>query len=60
MGYHVLFVAANRPEPYHYSVLHAPDDDQARRLVREKWPGEENLFLVREEGIRLVWVPDRK
>jgi hypothetical protein len=58
MRYHVLFVAADRPEPHYFSNFEADDDDQARRLLREKWPGEDDLFLVREEGVRLVRVPD--
>jgi hypothetical protein len=29
-------------------------DDHARRLLRERWPGEDDLFLVREDGGRLV------
>jgi hypothetical protein len=54
MRYHVLFVAASRPEPYHFSVLDADDDEHARWLLRERWPGEDDLYLVREEGLRFV------
>jgi hypothetical protein len=60
MRYHVLFVADSRPEPYYLTAVEADDDDQARRLLRERWPGEDDLYLVREEGVRLVRVPDRE
>jgi hypothetical protein len=35
------------------------DDDHARRLLRENWPGEDDLVLVREKGDRMVRVPDQ-
>ena len=38
--------------------MHADYDDEARRLLAEKWPGEDDLYLVREEGVRLVRVPE--
>jgi hypothetical protein len=57
MRYHVLFMADDRPEPHYFSNLEPDDDDQARRLVAEKWPGEDDLVLVREDGDRLVSVP---
>jgi hypothetical protein len=34
--------------------IHTDDDDHARRLVREKWTGEDDLLLVRQGGRRLV------
>jgi hypothetical protein len=59
MRYHVLFVADDRPEPHYFSNLDADDDDDARRLLAEKWPGEDDLYLVRVDGLRLVRVPER-
>lgn len=56
----MLFVADGRREPHYFANLDADDDDQARRLVAKKWPGEDDLRLVREEGDRLVWLPERK
>src|SRR5262245_15664816 len=50
MRYHVLFMVAGRPTPHYFSNLEADDDDQARRLVSEKWPGEDDLWLVRVDG----------
>jgi hypothetical protein len=46
-------------EPHYFANFEVDDGDQARRLVVEKWPGEDGLFLVREDGDRLVRVPDR-
>jgi hypothetical protein len=60
LRYHVLFPVEGRPEPHYFSNFEADDDDHARRLVRERWPGEDDLFLVREDGNRLVRVPDRE
>jgi hypothetical protein len=60
MRYHVLFQADDRPEPHYFSHLQADDDEQARRLLRERWPGEDDLYLGREEGLRLVRVPERE
>ena len=59
MRYHVLFTSDDRPEPYYVSSIDADDDDQSRRLAAETWPGEDDLFLVREEGDRPTRVPDR-
>jgi hypothetical protein len=59
MSFHVLFIADDRPEPHYFATLDADDDDQARRLVAETWPGEDDLALVREDGDRLVRVPKR-
>jgi hypothetical protein len=59
MRYHVLFLADDRPEPYHFATLDADDDDHARRLLAERWPGEDDLYLVRVDGLRLVRVPER-
>jgi hypothetical protein len=56
MRYHVLLPAPGRPHPLYLRALHAPDDDAARRLVAETWPGED-LRLVREDGDRFVPVP---
>jgi hypothetical protein len=57
--YHVLFVGNDRPEPRHLAALDAEDDEYARRLLAERWPGEDELYLVRVDGLRLVRVPDR-
>ena len=57
MRYHVLFVADSRPDPYYLTAVEAEGDDHARRLLRERWPGEDHLYLMREEGVRLVRVP---
>jgi hypothetical protein len=56
--YHVLFVGNDRPEPRHLAALDAPDDDHARRLLAERWPGDDDLFLVRVDGLQLVRVPE--
>jgi hypothetical protein len=42
-----------------FAAIEADDDDHARRLLAQRWPGEDDLILVREEGVRLVRVPDR-
>jgi hypothetical protein len=60
MRYHVLFHAADQPEPHYFANFDADDDDEARRLVRERWPGEDDLYLVREDGVRLVRVPEQQ
>jgi hypothetical protein len=60
MRYHVLFHAADQPEPHYFANFDADDEDKARRLVRERWPGEDDLYLVREDGVRLVRVPERQ
>lgn len=59
MRYHVLLPDPDRPYPRHFSQLDARDDDEARRLVAETWPGEK-LLLVRQDGDRLVPVPDQR
>ena len=59
MRYHVLLVADDRPHPRYLSELDAPDDAEARRLVAETWPGE-RLRVVRQDGDRLTWLPDRE
>ena len=46
-----------RPRPSYFSVIDADDDDQARRLVAEKWP-DERLQIVRQDDDRLVWLSD--
>jgi hypothetical protein len=58
--YHVLFAGNDRPEPRHLAEIDAEDNDHARRLVAETWPGEDDLCLVRVDGDRLVRVPDRE
>jgi hypothetical protein len=58
MRYQVLFVGNDRPEPHHLAALDADDDEAARRFLAETWPGEEDLYLVRVDGLRLVRVPD--
>jgi hypothetical protein len=60
MRYHVLLPVAGRTHPLYLKALDAEDDDQARRLVAETWPGEDDLYLVRVDGDRLVRVPDRE
>jgi hypothetical protein len=40
----------NGPRPLSFIV---------RRLVAEKWPGE-RLRIVRQDGDRLVWLPERE
>jgi hypothetical protein len=56
MRYHVLQLGDDRPEPRYFSVLDATDDDDARRLVAEKWGEfpELRLQLVRQDGDKLV------
>jgi hypothetical protein len=41
------------------ATIDADADDHARRLLAERWPGDDDLYLVREEGLRLTQVPDR-
>jgi hypothetical protein len=53
MRYHVLLPDPDRPYPRYFSQL----DDEARRLVAETSPGED-LLLVRQDGDRLVRLPD--
>jgi hypothetical protein len=57
MRHHVLLECDHRTHPLHVSVIDADDDDQARLLVAEKWPGEDGLLLVRQNGDRLTRVP---
>jgi hypothetical protein len=57
MRYHVLLPAPGRPHPLYLTAIDADDDEQARRLLRERWPGEDELFLMREERLRFVRVP---
>jgi hypothetical protein len=59
MRYDVLLECHDRPHPLHLATIHAADDDQARRLVAEKWPGEPGLLLVRVDGGRVVWLAPR-
>jgi hypothetical protein len=59
MRYHVLLPVAGRPHPLYLKALDRDDDDQARRPVAARWPGEDDLYLVREEDVRLVRVPER-
>lgn len=57
MRYHVL-LECDRPDPIYFAAIDADDDDQARRLVAEKWPEPElRLQLVRVDGDRLASVP---
>jgi hypothetical protein len=36
------------------------DDDHARRLLRERWSGEDDFVFVREKGLQLVRVTERE
>jgi hypothetical protein len=58
MRYHVLLPDPDRPYPRYFAALDARDDAEARRLVAETWPGE-RLRIVRQDGDRLVWLPER-
>ena len=53
MRYHVL-LECDRPHPLHFAAIETDDDDQALRLLAEKWPGEDDLLPVRQGGRRLV------
>jgi hypothetical protein len=46
------------PQPIYFAAIDADDDDEARRLLAEKWPGEK-LLLVRPDGDHLHKVPRR-
>jgi hypothetical protein len=59
MRYDVLRECDGCPHARLFATVYA-DDDQARRLLRERWPGEDDLYLVREEGLRFVRVPDQE
>jgi hypothetical protein len=54
MRYRVLFIANDRPELHYLAAIEAEDDDQARRLLHARWPCQDDLFLVRQDGRRLV------
>jgi hypothetical protein len=59
MRYDVLLEDDSRPYPRHFSTVYADDDDQARRLVAERWLRTEpelRLQIVRLDGDRLVRV----
>jgi hypothetical protein len=59
MRYDVLLESDAGPHPRHFSTVYAAADDDARRLVAEKW-GEFpklRLLLVRLVSNRLVTVP---
>jgi hypothetical protein len=63
MLYHVLLECDNRPHPRHFAVIDAADDDEARRLVAERWLAEEpelRLQIVRLDGDRPVRVAPHK
>jgi hypothetical protein len=56
MRYHVL-LECDRPDPTYLGAIDADDDEEARRLVAETWPGE-RLRIVRQDDDRLVWLSD--
>jgi hypothetical protein len=61
--YHGLLGCDGRPHPLHFSAFDAANDDQARQLVAERWLASEpelRLLIVRQDGARLVKVPDRE
>jgi hypothetical protein len=57
MRYDVLFKSDDRPHPRHLATIYAPDDDAARRLVADRWPGEElQIVRLNDAGDRRVRV----
>jgi hypothetical protein len=57
MRYHVLFIANDRPEPHYLAAIEA-DDDDARRLLAERWLTEDDVWVVRHDRDRPMRVPD--
>ena len=61
MRYDVLLECDDRPHPRHLATIYANHDDEARRLVAERWLRQEpelRLQIVRVDGDRLTTLTD--